>query len=230
MTSPDALLAAVLAEPDDDLPRLMYADYLDELGNASDTARAEFIRVQCALNAQPAEVDALPLRIREKLLQHQHGRAWLAPLQARGMPLFTPRSHGQFRRGFVEIVWMPAGWFVDKAAKLFRHCPVRELRITHTTTDDHLAMCAVPDLLRLHRLDISDRKLGNITLTALPEVNERWKLQELILRACGLDDDSARVFDGLCPQLTLLDISLNRLSEAAVRELRRRHPGTVIVT
>jgi uncharacterized protein (TIGR02996 family) len=39
-----ALLAGIAAEPDEDAPRLVYADYLDEHG---DHDRAEFIRVQC---------------------------------------------------------------------------------------------------------------------------------------------------------------------------------------
>jgi uncharacterized protein (TIGR02996 family) len=42
----DAFLAAILAAPDDDAPRLIYADYLDEQGECD---RAEFIRVQVAL-------------------------------------------------------------------------------------------------------------------------------------------------------------------------------------
>ena len=45
-TTADALLAAVRADPDADLPRLVYADHLDDTG---DVDRAEFIRVQCEL-------------------------------------------------------------------------------------------------------------------------------------------------------------------------------------
>lgn len=41
----DALLAAVVADPDADLPRLVYADYLEEAGDEADAARAEFIRL-----------------------------------------------------------------------------------------------------------------------------------------------------------------------------------------
>ena len=41
-----ALLRGVEAAPDDDLPRLVYADWIDEHGRH---ARAEFIRVQCEL-------------------------------------------------------------------------------------------------------------------------------------------------------------------------------------
>lgn len=46
----DALLAAVLANPDDDLPRLVFADWLDENG---DPDEARFIRSQIALATLP---------------------------------------------------------------------------------------------------------------------------------------------------------------------------------
>jgi uncharacterized protein (TIGR02996 family) len=49
MTKGDALLAAVRAAPHDDLPRLVYADFLEEAGDPAKVARAEFIRVQCEL-------------------------------------------------------------------------------------------------------------------------------------------------------------------------------------
>lgn len=47
MNDGDLLLKAIVAEPDEDTPRLIYADWLDETG--TDPARAEFIRVQCRL-------------------------------------------------------------------------------------------------------------------------------------------------------------------------------------
>ncbi len=45
----DALLAAIRDHPEEDTPRLMFADWLDEQGGAADTAHAEFIRLQCEL-------------------------------------------------------------------------------------------------------------------------------------------------------------------------------------
>ncbi len=42
----DSFLTAICESPADDLPRLVYADWLEENGEAD---RAEFIRVQCAL-------------------------------------------------------------------------------------------------------------------------------------------------------------------------------------
>jgi uncharacterized protein (TIGR02996 family) len=55
-----ALLSAILAAPDDDLPRLVFADWLEEYGTTdADVARVEFIRLGCKLKAKsrmsPAE-------------------------------------------------------------------------------------------------------------------------------------------------------------------------------
>lgn len=46
---PPSLLAAVCAEPDDDAPRLVAADYLEERDGPGDGERAEFIRLQVSL-------------------------------------------------------------------------------------------------------------------------------------------------------------------------------------
>lgn len=48
MTDLEALLAAVLDEPEADAPRLVYADALEETGKEANVARAELIRLQLA--------------------------------------------------------------------------------------------------------------------------------------------------------------------------------------
>lgn len=48
-----ALLRGILANPDDDLRRLVYADWLDDHGTTdADKARAEFIRLACNMKAK----------------------------------------------------------------------------------------------------------------------------------------------------------------------------------
>jgi len=42
----DTFLQAIIGAPEDDKPRLIYADWLDDHGNR---VRGEFIRVQCEL-------------------------------------------------------------------------------------------------------------------------------------------------------------------------------------
>jgi uncharacterized protein (TIGR02996 family) len=59
----EAFLRAIFDSPDDDTPRLVYADFLDENG---DPERAEFIRVQCELARTPYSSDPSQLAIRER--------------------------------------------------------------------------------------------------------------------------------------------------------------------
>src|SRR5438477_12296826 len=79
-------LMAILADPDADAPRLAYADWLEEDGDAD---RAEFIRVQCALASMPENERAFhPLRPREAELLREHGETWLRPIR----DLFPPAN------------------------------------------------------------------------------------------------------------------------------------------
>jgi len=81
-----ALLAAIRVAPDDDAPRLVYADWLEEHGQPE---RAEFIRVQCEL----IRLDDTGLRTREaELLARHHD----------GLPgsLLAPGYRFRFERGF----------------------------------------------------------------------------------------------------------------------------------
>jgi uncharacterized protein (TIGR02996 family) len=59
VTHDDAFLQAILENLDDDTPRLVYADWLDEHG---DPERADFIRVQGLLARQRKGRKLLPER------------------------------------------------------------------------------------------------------------------------------------------------------------------------
>src|SRR5689334_22533376 len=98
MTHDEAFLKDICTNPDDDAPRLIYADWLDEHGQPE---RAEFIRTQCEL-ARLAENDerrsALAARELELLVAHR--AEWSAPLTGWGA------EKSVFRCGFVEFVMM----------------------------------------------------------------------------------------------------------------------------
>jgi uncharacterized protein (TIGR02996 family) len=87
MSDAAALLAAIRAAPDDDAPRLIYADWLNDHGQPE---RAEFIRIQCEL----ARKDSFALHQRELALLTAHHDAFAGPLAAPGLQF-------RFRRGFV---------------------------------------------------------------------------------------------------------------------------------
>ncbi len=83
----DGLLQAIAANPLDDTPRLMYADYLDEQDNDADAHRAEFIRLgvelerladmpqsQYEFRVNPWDHEALDIRYQQLLTAH--GTEW----------------------------------------------------------------------------------------------------------------------------------------------------------
>ena len=107
----DAFLRAIRADPAGDLPRLVYADWLDEHGDA---ARAEFVRVQCELAKLPPHDERYAgVEDREHELLAAHEADWLGDL--------PPLDEWAFRRGFVEEVRFdpaeppPAGWLARHA-------------------------------------------------------------------------------------------------------------------
>ncbi len=80
MNDEQALLTAIITHPDDDTPRLVYADWLDEnlpdpipSPSSGPSARAEYIRVQCRLAGRPYDAPDYP-----ELLEREEDLAeWL---------------------------------------------------------------------------------------------------------------------------------------------------------
>src|SRR5262245_7353205 len=105
----EALLRAILEEPHDDGPRLVYADWLEENG---DQARAEFIRVQCELARLGEDDPRRPaLQKRERQLLRAHRAAWVAEKPA------LAGQHVEFLRGFL------APLLVESVASFVRRRP-----------------------------------------------------------------------------------------------------------
>jgi len=142
MTLADALLADVIANPADDTPRLVYADWLDENGHES---RAEFIRVQIEMwrrRAGPAGLvsEDSPWLANDAAYQFMRRREWeLLDAALRDLPRAFRAAvpygaafsdHLSFRRGFVASVTLPcAGWLAHGPA-LVRAAPLEEVRLS----------------------------------------------------------------------------------------------------
>lgn len=220
MTDGEALMAAILAHPHDDNARLVYADWLDERG---DSPRAELIRVQIELSRLAGPLP-LELVTREKTLIHHHSAEWLKPLRARGEALQSSSTHGQFRRGFVEVVWMPAALFVAKFEKLFRREPTRELRVTRTVAAELAQLVGCAGFRQLEGLDLSDRRLGAWIVELLTQQGTAAGLRILRLRGCALSTESAlRLADADFDwPLRELDVSHNAIDPAGIAALRKR--------
>src|SRR5262245_29511875 len=122
MTHDEAFLEDVVAHPDDDAPRLIYADWLDDHGRSeADRDQAAFIRVQCRL-ARLGEDDPQRegLLEQEASLLRKHRRLWEADLPARGC---------EFRRGFVAALTLEAELWLARAAELASRAPLEKLAL-----------------------------------------------------------------------------------------------------
>src|SRR5262249_61133102 len=109
MTTEDAFILDILEYPDDDTPRLVFADWLDDQGQGD---RGELIRLQCSL-ARLARDDesAGPLKRRVEELLRARWDEWVRPLArlvgtseswlASG---FHPEALWKFQRGFVYML------------------------------------------------------------------------------------------------------------------------------
>jgi uncharacterized protein (TIGR02996 family) len=103
MSDGEALFRAILENPADDMPRLLFADWLQENGKPE---RAEFIRLQCeAWHLCPQYATVTEARTAASRLSKQHADAWHAELPGmRGV-----EWSDLFVRGFVDSAWVEAG-------------------------------------------------------------------------------------------------------------------------
>jgi uncharacterized protein (TIGR02996 family) len=164
----DSILQDICDNPDDDAPRLVYADWLEENGGPAEKDRAEFIRVQVAL-AGLAEDDERrdALEDRERALLAARGSEWLKPLEG--------LSTAAFRRGFVEQAGMGARQFLTRGAKVFRTTPLRDLKLLrlNQTQGGAKAVAGCDLLRRLRGLDVANSSLSDdlvATLVASPHL------------------------------------------------------------
>jgi uncharacterized protein (TIGR02996 family) len=117
MSLKDGFLRAIIESPDDDTPRLVYADWLEDHG---DPPRAEFIRLQCELAHIPEDDERRPEReARERELLARHETVWTGPL-----PGWV--AHWEFRRGLVDRITLTPEALVAHGEEIFRHAPVRQ--------------------------------------------------------------------------------------------------------
>src|SRR5687767_10981812 len=113
-----ALLAAVCAAPDDDLPRLVYADWCDENGQPE---RAEFIRTEIEMAKMMPDKDTAPNdrdQPRYKPLRERANELWYANSERWFPGLKRCAEEANTRRGFLFHIATPVAKFIAHAPKL----------------------------------------------------------------------------------------------------------------
>lgn len=171
--------------PDDDLPRLVLADWFDENG---DPDRAEFSRAQVKLSRMPRDDPSrMALKARAKDLLARHRERWLAEAG-----FSRPVSH-RFRRGFLDHVWVneedlsshdQTPWLREPLTKLSVHVqrpPLVKRLWTH------------PAFAHLRWLHLSGEGVAGEGVPGLAASPMFGALRTLVLNVQGLGDREMRV-------------------------------------
>ncbi|HUR53326.1 MAG TPA: TIGR02996 domain-containing protein [Gemmataceae bacterium] len=144
MTDGDALRRAIVADPDDDTPRLIYADWLDE-NNQPD--RAALIRHQIeAERAEPYSPEARAAERRADELVAANGGAWGKHVRAKVV-------REDYVRGFIGRVVIDVGRFPEVAPPLFAAEPVQSVElIRFSPNSGQVSMTAVFGVAEMGRV------------------------------------------------------------------------------
>jgi uncharacterized protein (TIGR02996 family) len=207
-----AFLQAIREEPADDVPRLVYADWLEDNGLPD---RAELIRVQCELTRGTRDRAAfynLLRRLRDLVVRHRP--AWLGLLA-------TLAPDALFERGFVDRVSLSAErWLANGAALLEEH-PIH--RLTLNGASALIAeLAGSPLLAALSSLDLDEAgRLGDEGVQVLCASPHLGRLHELGLPAAGMRQDGMQALarSPLLGRLTRLSVPNNLVSNAGVAAL-----------
>jgi uncharacterized protein (TIGR02996 family) len=211
-----ALLRAVCDSPHDDAPRLVAADWLDEHGSPADLARAELIRLQCALSHLGPDDPTRPdLELREQRLIARHQAAW-----TRDLPAWLLKEDLRFRRGFVADVSATADRFLKSAAELSALVPIEALTLRRAAA--HVpALAASAVLSQLRTLRLPRNVLRTEQIRALASSSLSTSLVELDLRHNHVDAGAALVLarSPLLSRLTSLNLERSLYGWASLRPL-----------
>ena len=225
MTDRDALLRAICENPDDDVLRLAYADFLEEDG---DPARADFVRTQVEYAQTPPGSPVYPFVLWRNL---QFERQYTTALRAE-LPRWPGVDFGHHVRGFVEDLHVnDYRTLKAHAREVFGTFPIRSLRVRHLSEPALLA--DLPELRYVRRLNLLFCGLQVETLRTLLGSPYLTNLASLELDSNALPADVVGVIEGAVgnlPALRELWLGGNRVTDAgADRIARSAHFGPLRV-
>jgi uncharacterized protein (TIGR02996 family) len=209
------LLAAIAEAPDDDTPRLVYADWLDEHDQPD---RAEFIRLQIGLTAATIpEAQQEAARTRADELFKRNEAAWCGELPVRSGVTWTTTP---FTRGFADTVGFRHGkaW-KEHSAAVFAAAPISRVRCGGTfTAKTARPVFASPLIGRLAELSGIHLDEDGAKILA-NNAHFGGRLRELNLSGAGDGDGAAVVLSRVSGLRNLETLSLGQVGPKGVAAL-----------
>ncbi|QEG30769.1 Leucine Rich repeats (2 copies) [Gemmata obscuriglobus] len=211
-SSHDALYRAICAHPDEDTPRLAFADLLDEDG---EHRRAAFVRTQVELARLPA-YDPVCVTARQRDPDALTG--WcMAHTLPKGLPAGCEWRQFEFRRGFPWKVGVRSlAALLETGDALFRVAPIRALGVDSRDRPDLAALADWPHLTRLHRLNFSTGWFGADDVAQFARSPHAAGITELGFEFESLAPEGlgALAESALFARLTALELSANAFPAA----------------
>lgn len=173
----DVFFQEIQSDPEDVVPRLVYADWLEENGDPL----ADLIRVQCELADLPVDSpDRAELVQQERALLMEHQETIVEPLQK-----FSPHAL-EVNRGFVESIRLDADVLIQNADEIVRLLPGL-CSLTIRKSGKHLDdLVKLPQLRHVKSLSLGMAGLQNGGVQKLLSSPHWSGLVELNLRGNGL--------------------------------------------
>lgn len=184
-SSHDALYRAICAHPDEDTPRLAFADLVEESG---DETRARFIRTQVALANVPVYD---PAWVNARQFEPDASTGWAQTVALpKALPPGASWQRYEFRRGFPwKVGVLSLGAFVNGGEAVFGLVPIRALDIDARDRPDLGVLADWPHLTRLHKLELSTGLFGADEISRLAESPHATNLTELGFEFDGISPD-----------------------------------------
>ncbi len=256
MATATEFLALIRQNPDEDAPRLLYADWLAGLPDPSAHARAELIRLQCALQRATTGRQDSAARQRVRELSGRFGDLWRNDL-----PVHADLSWHDWERGLIEgatisrweLIALEAERFFEatclRRIRFQDHRPAAlreflacqcvkqvqhlELAIGHLDLASASALAGTERLTDLRCLDLHGVRLSQPIFRVLASAGSLAGLKSLILSRTQITPNgswlalsSSSTLEGL----QKLDLSGNLLGDVGVRAFlhfwRRRQQPT----
>jgi uncharacterized protein (TIGR02996 family) len=206
-----AFLRAIAETPEDDLPRLVYADWLDERG---DPERAEFIRLQCELARLPTD------DLRHLALSGRQGELWRACEDVWRPAVPANIRLSPFERGFLTEVTADFN-DLEQFPELFSDHPIERLRLHNATSRTARALARGPWLYCVSRLVMTPGRIGNSGLKAIINAKAARRLTELNVSRQAIGDVGAQAIAEApaCADLRTLVLAHNGISDTGAEAL-----------